>query len=216
MLVDHGLCNFCIQHQASANLQDCLCNYHELINAPKVGCAENFLWPLWQLNVALAAKAAEGRFLHLNTPFTPYPNTLAEDFLANIMGEFGKAHTDDNNSASSYSGMIVLSDLPVKDGWEPGRFHILALGVYVTFTPFLLIYFPGCLHHGGMALVQPPNDDEPLSEWAYRLVMIGYPLHQIVKGNVCHALAALPGRAQPLYLSLTGDDGCQVRPLNED
>lgn len=138
-------------------------------------------------------------FIH--KPHIRYYKHIPEDSLATVMGEFGDAHTDNNDSAASYSVMTVLSDLPAKDGWEPGRFHILPLGVYVTLTPFLLVYFSGRLRHGGTAPVQPPEDDEPLPEWAYRLVMIGYPSRRIIEGNVRHALAALPGRAQPLYLT---------------
>ena len=60
--------------------------------------------------------------------------------------------------------MAVLSDLPDVEGWEPGRFHLLPLGVYTVLHSFALVFFSGRLRHGGTALVQPLNDVDPLPE----------------------------------------------------
>ena len=117
------------------------------------------------------------------------------------MGFYGAEHTDDNDSPASFSVMVVLSDLPDKRGWEPGRFHLLPLGVYVTLVPFLTVFFSGRLRHGGTAPLQPPSVNGPVPGWAYRLVAIGYPARRIVEGNVRHALAALPFQPDPLYLT---------------
>ena len=98
--------------------------------------------------------------------------------------------------------MTVLSDLPDEPGWEPGRFHLLTLGVYITLEPFRAMFFTGRLRHGGTAPLQPPGDNQPpIPEWAYRLTAIGYPSRRIVEGDVRHSLAALPHKKDPLYLT---------------
>ena len=125
----------------------------------------------------------------------------AEESLASALGFFGGAHTDENDSAAGFSCMTVLSDLPDGEGWEPGRFHLLTLGVFVTLEPFMVVFFTGRLRHGGTAPLQPPEDAKPLPPWAYRLTAIGYPSRRIVEGDVRHALAALPHRTEPLYLT---------------
>ena len=45
------------------------------------------------------------------------------------MGIFGSSHVDRYDLAAGFSCMITCSDIP--DEYEDGRFHILALGVYI-------------------------------------------------------------------------------------
>lgn len=188
--------------QVAESIQDCLRDYHELLNAPSVGCLDNYLWPSWQLNIAPAQACDQGR-PHLVIELVLLEMTLRiiEESLASALGFSGGAHSDIYDSAAGLSVMAVLSDLPEGKSWEPGRFHILTLGVYVVLQPFLLVFFTGRLRHGGTAPLQPPEDPDPLPPWAYRLTAIGYPSRRIVEGDVRHALAALPHRAEPLYLS---------------
>lgn len=98
----------------------------------------------------------------------------AEEFLATALGFFGGAHSYDKDAAAGFSSMTVLSDLPEVGGWEPGRFHLLTLGVFVTREPFLVIFFTGRLRHGGTAPLQPPDDTTLLPPWAYRLTATVY------------------------------------------
>lgn len=43
------------------SVQEHLKDYHELINAPAVGCPDNHFWPSWQLNIAPAQACQRGR-----------------------------------------------------------------------------------------------------------------------------------------------------------
>lgn len=183
-------------------MQESLRDYHELINAPSVGCPDNYLWPSWQLNIAPAQACADGANRCLrHCGIITVLILFTEESLASALGFFGGAHTDENDAAAGFSCMTVLSDLPDEEGWEPGRFHLLTLGAFVTLEPFLVVFFTGRLRHGGTAPLQPPGDVKPLPPWAYRLTAIGYPSRRIVEGDVRHALAALPHRKEPLYLT---------------
>jgi len=45
------------------------------------------------------------------------------------MGFFGKGHSDDGDDEGGLTCMISNSQLP--DNYEPGRFHIFAIGMYI-------------------------------------------------------------------------------------
>ena len=111
----------------------------------------------------------------------------------------GVSHMDTHDAAACLSCMLVISDLPKGDGWEPGRFHFLAHGFYINLEPHYTVYFSGRLPHGGTAPLAPPGQKAP--NWAYRTVVIGYPPKYIMNGEVRHSLAALPNKAEPLYIS---------------
>ena len=83
------------------------------------------------------------------------------------MGYFGGEHEDTNDSAVSFSVMIVLSDIPEEPGWDPGRFHLLSLGLYFVLDPFAVIFFTGCLRHGGTAPLAPPEITTPVFSLSY-------------------------------------------------
>ncbi|KAF7792930.1 hypothetical protein EIP86_004033 [Pleurotus ostreatoroseus] len=155
--------------------------YHEIINGPTTGCEGNHFFSSWQLNIAAAQDGdADG--------------SLRED-----MANSGKPHTDITDAVTGLSCMLVLSDLPEEEGQEPGRFHFLPMGFYVNLEPFYTVFFSGLQLHGGTAPLAAPG--KKAANWAYRCVLIGYPSRYIVEGNVRHALAALPHRAEPLYIS---------------
>jgi hypothetical protein len=48
------------------------------------------------------------------------------------MGIFGRPHVDSRDSVTSLLCLMSLSDLPDKDGWEPGQLHLLGIGCYTT------------------------------------------------------------------------------------
>ena len=110
---------------------------------------------------------------------------------------FGGKHDDKHDSVLSLSNMTVLSDMP--DSYEPGRFHLVGLGVYVQLSTFRSIYFSGRLQHGGTSPLAPPGM-QPVS-WACRCVVIGYPAGAYVNGVGRQALAILPYKKEPLYLT---------------
>lgn len=110
---------------------------------------------------------------------------------------FGGRHANDNDSAASLSNMTVLSDHP--DSYEPDRFHLVGVGVYTQLSTYRSIYFCGRLEHGGTAPMAPAGE-EPVS-WAVCCVVVFYPAGVYVNGVGRQAIAALPYKQEPLYLS---------------
>lgn len=113
------------------------------------------------------------------------------------MGHFGGPHCDIRDCIAALSCALVLSDIP--DGWEPGRLHLLGLGVYASLSLYSQFFFTGRQLHGGTSPLAP--DDQAIPDWAYRLIMIAYPPTSFVFGNVKHAFAAMPHSREPIYLS---------------
>lgn len=102
------------------------------------------------------------------------------------------------------SNMTVLSDIPDSAHsselyYEPGRFHLIGLGVYMQLVSLRSIYFPGRLRHGGTAPLAPPGHS-PVP-WAYRCIVISYPSSAYISGFIRQAIAALPFSNELLYLS---------------
>ncbi|KAJ3553559.1 hypothetical protein NM688_g3547 [Phlebia brevispora] len=116
----------------------------------------------------------------INGPITGCP---LDGSLVGQMHIFGDSHTDKHDAVTGLSSMTVLSDLPDLPGQELGCFHFLA----------------GRLPHRGTAPLAAPGSEA--APWAYRCVLIGYPPRTIMEGNIRHTLAALPHRAEPLYIS---------------
>ncbi|KDR65601.1 hypothetical protein GALMADRAFT_81674, partial [Galerina marginata CBS 339.88] len=89
------------------------------------------------------------------------------------MGTFGttKGHKDKQDSVASYTEMISHSQLP--EGYEPGRFHLLRLGIYISLTPFTVSGFCGIDKHGGTPPIAPPGVIP--SPDAYRMMVVCYP-----------------------------------------
>lgn len=100
----------------------------------------------------------------------------------------GGYHLDTNDGEGGMTFMVPLSDLPEDAGWEPGWFHLLALGVFIVLDPLTLIYFTGRQMHEGTAPLAPSNTIP--QKWACRLVVVAYPSGRIQRGNVKHAWAA--------------------------
>lgn len=116
------------------------------------------------------------------------------------MGErFGGSHADDRDAVTGLSSMTVLSDLPGNPDYDPGRFHILLLGIYVVLEPFANFYFSGRMQHGGTPPIAP-RGQEPES-WQYRAVVISYPSGKVQQGLVRHAFASMSPEGDPFFLS---------------
>lgn len=118
------------------------------------------------------------------------------------MGISGDAHEDEHDSELSFSNMTVLSDTDTSEGdepYEPGRFHLIGLGVYTQLYTFRSIYFTGRLRHGGTAPLAPMG--QSAAPWAYRCVIISYPAGAYVSGLIRQAFATLPFNDELLYLS---------------
>ena len=114
------------------------------------------------------------------------------------MERFGVSHVDGADAAQGLSCMVVGSHLPLKEGDEPGRFHLLEYGFYLSLLPGYLLFFPGRQRHGGTAAVAAPGTTAP--EWAYRLVVIAYPPRRMVTGDSRRTICAIPGAAGAMYM----------------
>ena len=123
---------------------------------------------------------------------------LIDGSLATAMQFWGGEHADDGDSALSLTAMTVVSELPDGPGWEPGRFHLLSVGVFITLVKFLVVFFTGRIYHGGTAPMAPEGEDAP--DDAYRLMLIAYPPKKVVEGGARHSFAALPHQHEPLYV----------------
>ncbi len=112
---------------------------------------------------------------------------------------FGQAHRDTKDAVTGMSCMLVTSDLPQEEGAEPGRFHFLTWGFFVSLDLWLTAFFSGQLSHGGTAPLAAPGKTAP--EWAVRAVLIGYPPKTIMEGDIRHTFAALPHHSEPIYIT---------------
>jgi hypothetical protein len=106
------------------------------------------------------------------------------------MGEFGGIHRDNADDAAGRTAMVVNSRLP--DDYEPGRFHLLALGLYFRLEHLLVPMFCGLALHVGTPPIAPPQSN-PLPH-AVRFVMVLYPPRSMLSetGDKSLPLASLP------------------------
>lgn len=93
--------------------------------------------------------------------------------------------------------MLPCSDLP--DEYEPGRFHLLPLGIFVELADMPAFIFTGRIYHGGTAPLAPSGTKEVVS-WAYRFVMIFYPASRIITGSTQTYMAASGIRGRGITL----------------
>ena len=181
--------------QAPDHIRQALKQYHSQINAPSIGCLENYTHYSYQLNVARPQHVSSGMcrcsLISLVLIF------VVEKSLKEQMGHFGGPHRDIRDCVAALSCALVLSDIP--EGWEPGRLHLLGLGIFASLPLYRQFFFTGQHQHGGTSPLAP--NDEPIPDWAYRLIMIAYPPTAFVLGNLKHSFAPVPHSREPFYLS---------------
>ncbi|KAH6886516.1 hypothetical protein BKA70DRAFT_1444399 [Coprinopsis sp. MPI-PUGE-AT-0042] len=165
---------------ATPSIQDTIRERSEMLGLPHIGSDGNYAYPTIQCNIAAAATSNSG--------------------LQKDMGDFGGAHRDDRDSIGHYTNMIANSKLP--EGYDPGYFHLLLLGIYVTLQNHIGFNFQGHWKHGGSAPTCPPGTD--LDPLATRFVLISYPPTGMVSSNVRHRIAELPrpnGKNDAIYVT---------------
>lgn len=114
------------------------------------------------------------------------------------MGFFGltEGHTDDGDDEAGLTCMISNSLIP--EDYEPGRFHIFGMGMYVNVKPKIASVFSGLGKHGGTPPIAP-NGVTP-SEDAIRLMIVFYcPKAALTPVEMSMPLASLPN-GTPLIL----------------
>lgn len=113
------------------------------------------------------------------------------------MGFFGGAHTDGRDLPGLLSAMVVASSLPPGKEYEAGRFHLLALGMFVDLGKISVIYFSGRLQHGGTAPLAPVGDTV-LDTSAIRAVGICYPSGPLLSSKTAMCASGLGSQAYAL------------------
>ncbi|KAJ7226513.1 hypothetical protein B0H12DRAFT_1328701 [Mycena haematopus] len=158
-----------------------------LVNFPAIGVSNNYAYATSQANVASAKQPlvppAGKRGLRKHGKATRLS-------LATDMGFYGGAHTDRKDSAGHYSHMSVNSDLP--EGYTPGFFFILELGVFIQLDSHASINFSGLRRHGGTPPLCSSAPGAKLYKFAYRFVLIFYPPTRMVNGTARWTLGAMP------------------------
>ncbi|TEB23703.1 hypothetical protein FA13DRAFT_1797886 [Coprinellus micaceus] len=148
----------------------------DLVGMPRLGSDNNCVFPAAQCNIGVAQAAGEGVS------------------LGGEMGHFGGAHGDPGDSSGAFSNILAVPQLPA--GYDPGRFFLLYLGVYVTLRSFASFTFSGRQAHGATASTAPPGVD-PASH-AYRCNFVFYPPSSMMSGRSRYTLACHQD-GTPLY-----------------
>lgn len=118
---------------APESLKRVLETYAELVNSPRIGTYENYMWPSCQLNIAEPQHAGRGKTVCLLIIIgSIYKYNRVERPLGDSNGKFGDHHIDGLDAHTHMSSATVLTDIPKPHGWEPGRMHFTAIGVYIT------------------------------------------------------------------------------------
>lgn len=123
---------------------------------------------------------------------------MSDKGLESAMGFFGltAGHTDDGDDEAGLTCMISSSRIP--DNYEPGRFHLFGVGVYIVIKPKIASIFNGLSKHGGTPPIAP-DGLKPLED-AVRLVIVFYPPKAILSPDKSSIpLASLPN-GTPLVL----------------
>lgn len=114
------------------------------------------------------------------------------------MGFFGltEGHTDDGDDEAGLTCMISNSRIP--EDYEPGRFHLFGMGMYIILKPKTASVFSGLAKHGGTPPIAPygvtPSED------AIRLMIVFYcPKAALSPDGTSMPLASLPN-GTPLIL----------------
>ena len=123
---------------------------------------------------------------------------ISDKGLESAMGFFGliAGYTDDGDDEAGLTCMISNSCIP--DDYEPGRFHLFGVGMYIIIKPKVASIFNGLSKHGG-TLPIALDGVMPLED-AIRLVIVFYPPKAILSPDKSSIpLASLPN-GSPLVL----------------
>jgi hypothetical protein len=106
--------------------------------------------------------------------------------MSTEMGQFGQknGHIDQKDDPGGESAMLSLVSVPPDEGYEPGRFHLLSMGLYIKLDPFKLMGFSGLRKHGGTPPLSPPG--KPPADSAYRIMVVMYPPASMLSQSANH------------------------------
>lgn len=95
--------------------------------------------------------------------------------------------------------MITCCNVP--PGYDAGRFHLLAAGVYIRLEMVKKVYFTGQLPHGGTPPLAPPGVTV-VDPSAIRCVVILYPSKFMIYGLTKTLLAAANVKGETVSIPL--------------
>ncbi|KAJ3937632.1 MAG: hypothetical protein NXY57DRAFT_1034349 [Lentinula lateritia] len=148
----------------------CLETACDLNNVPRIGTDDNVLYQGVQLNLS-----------------DPVYDTGVINFIK-ALAFFGGKHFDKHDSPGGWTTMFSYPDMPIGNGWEGGRFHLVELGLYAELDGLKSITFTGLRLHGGTPPLAPAGT--PIPPWAYRWVVVLYPQGAILDGKATVNVAA--------------------------
>ncbi|KAJ3535176.1 hypothetical protein NMY22_g6606 [Coprinellus aureogranulatus] len=140
----------------------------EVIGIPRIGCDSNYAFPTFQHNVSGVQKHEE--------------NLDLEEHL----GTRGKIHYDPGDHPGLLSSLVSNPRIP--EGYHPGLFCLLYLGVFVRLYQYVVLNFSGRQAHVATAPSAPPGVDP--APHAVRNVWIGYPNRGMLDGSGIYQLSA--------------------------
>ncbi|KZV59238.1 hypothetical protein PENSPDRAFT_672487, partial [Peniophora sp. CONT] len=193
--------------------QEALKTQAELVNAPRFGSDDNYLFSSVQVNIARPV------------PFKTAGQTLKD------LGSFGKPHVDRGDMPEGFTSVQVCSDLPSEI--DPGQFVIIEIGVFIDLEGTVFALFRGVQYHTGCA-PRPKRSDYRIPDWAYRILFVTYPkaavylgLGRYILGSLrtvlakkqpvgSSAKAVAPSKAAALYDADDESDGEEAASSSDD
>jgi hypothetical protein len=121
------------------NVINTIRDQNDMVGVPRLGCDENWAFPAAQCNIGAVQSSgtSECRVGRLES----HANLDIGGSLNGKMGHFGGAHGDPGDSIGAFTNILAVPQLP--PGYDPGRFFLLYLGLYVTLHPFVSLNFSG-------------------------------------------------------------------------
>ncbi|KZV59245.1 hypothetical protein PENSPDRAFT_672483, partial [Peniophora sp. CONT] len=150
--------------------QEALKTQAELVNAPRFGSDDNYLFSSVQVNIARPV------------PFKAAGQTLKD------LGSFGKPHVDRGDMPEGFTSVQACSDLPPEI--DAGQFVIIEIGVFIDLEGTVFALFRGVQYHTGCA-PRPKRADYRIPDWAYRILFVTYPKAAVYLGLGRYILGSL-------------------------
>jgi len=116
------------------------------------------IWCKWTCCLLSMRAKVSSHFCSRSHTWLMVDLTLIEEHLSETLGIFGGPHIDRYDVPGGFTAMISNCDIP--DVYEPGRFHILELGVYIILDSFVSVYFSGLRVHGGTSPIGPKDSHQ--------------------------------------------------------